>query len=553
MNKIAKRVLAIMVASTMCLSLTACGGGSGSGTGTANTAVTLPKDAKAGDFTRFQKRATMQLSIASWNVGDAITTSTDLVRDKIYKKLNITIKPYQMTWGDYQQKISVWAASKNLPDMTCSDTAFTPSFDKWIDGKVVAQVPSDLSAYPDLNKTLLVNKEQAESYKAKDGHYYGIPKVQTPNSETGIMNDEMIMRKDWAAKVGITKSPTTVDEFISDVKKIQASDPDGNGKNDTVGVTAYFFPTVTSTLYGADPACVNGYQWTWKDGKLVHAYNDDHFINVAKDLNKMYKAGIIDPDLPSLKGEEGRDKFKNGKAVVYGHSNSASGFQAMDTPTLTQGRKLSDVLMNVFPFQNESDGKYYYKPSAVYWSETYFKYGMTAEKMDTCLSLLNYILSDEGHSLLAYGIEGTDYTKDASGKITMKLDPATGAIPDLSKKYPIDKIGNLAFWSGYFEDTNSAITADIKKLVNDNYVWAKEVNAQPYDLPNLSALTYPSKAKDTATAQNYQADLLSLMKTDNVEAEVAKIRAKYKKAGNDTIESELNAAAKKAGITQKTK
>jgi len=547
MKKIAKRALALLVASTMCLSLAACGGnGSGNQTGT-----TKIEGAKPNDYTRFQKRANMQVSIASWNVGDSITTAADPVRDQFYKKLNITIKPYQMTWGDYQQKISVWAASKNLPDMTCSDTAFTENFNKWVNGKVVAQIPDDLSAYPELNKTLLVNKKQAEMYKAADGHYYGIPKVQTPKSESGISVVEMTMRKDWATKAGITKTPSTVDELISAVKTIQNSDPDGNGKNDTVGITAYSFPWFTCVLYGGDPAAVNGYQWTWKDGKLTHAYNDDHFLQAAKDLNKMYKAGIVDPDLPSLKGEEGRDKFKNGKAVVYGHSNSATGFAALDTPSLTQGKKLSDVLMNVYPLQNETDQKYYYNPCAVYWSETYLKYGMKADKMDTCLSLLNYMLSDEGHSYLAYGIEGQDYTKDANGKVTIKFE-ADGTAPKLSKKYPFTGLGTLAYWSGYYEDENPAYSAEVKKLANDNYDWAKKVNAQPYDLPIVSNLTYPSKTKDTATSQAYQSDLLGIMKTDNVEAEVAKIREKYKKAGNDQIEKELNDAAKKAGITEKT-
>ena len=541
MKKIAKRAIAILIASTMCLSLTACGGNQGS-----SSAVTkLPSDAKANDFTRFQKRQTMEVSIATWNIGDAITTKTDPVRDHFYKKLNITVKPYQMTWGDYQQKISVWAASKNLPDMTCSDTAFTDNFNKWVNGKVVAQIPDNLSAYPNLNKTLLVNKTQADMYKAADGHYYGIPKVQTPKAESGIMNVEMMMRKDWAAKVGVTTAPTTLDQFIDVVKKIQASDPDGNGKADTVGVTAYSFPWFTATLYGADPASVNGYQWTWKDGKLIHSYNDDNFVKVAQALNKMYKAGIVDPDLPSLKGEEGRDKFKNGKAAVYAHSNNSAGVENIESSTLGKGKSINDVVMNVYPFQNETDGKYYYNPATIYWSETYLKYGMSSEKMDTCLALLDYMLSDEGHSYLAYGIPNVDYTKDASGTVTMKSDPST-----LTKKYPFMNIGNLAFWTGYYEETNPVYSASVKQVVNDNYTWAKQVNAQPYDLPIVSGLSYPLKSKDTATAQNYQSDLITLMKADNVDAAVAQIREKYKKAGNDEIEKQLNAAAKKAGITE---
>lgn len=545
MKKIAKRALAILVAATMTMSLVACNGG-GSSSSSEGAAANMPKDAKAGDYTRFQKRDKMEISVASWNIGDAITTGADPVRDKVYDKFNITIKPYQMTWGDYTQKISVWAASKNLPDLTCSDTAFTENFNKWVDGKVVAQVPDDLSAYPNLQKSLEVNKTQAEMYKAKDGHYYGIPKVQTPDTKQGVQNVEIIMRKDWANKAGVTKAPETIDEFISAVQKIQNSDPDGNGRKDTIGLTAYAFPWMTSIFYASEPGVVNGYQWIWKDGKLTHGYNSDNFLQAAKDVNKMYKAGIIDPDLPSLKGEEGRDKFKNGKAVCYGHSNTCAGFAMLETMAQKGNQKLSDMLMNVYPFKN-IDGNYYYNPSTIYWSETYFKYGMKADKMDTCLSLLDYMLGDEGHTLIANGIEGQDYTKDASGNITMKLD-ATGNIPDLGKKYPFSKIGNLAYWTGYYEDTNPAYSSEVKKLAKDNYAWADKVGAKAYDVPIVSNLDYPSKTKDTATAQNYQADILMLMKSDNVEADVAKIREKYKKAGSENIEKELNEAATKAGL-----
>ncbi len=543
MKKIAKRALAILVAATMAMSLTACGGNKN---GASSDGAVKIEGAKAGDYSRFQKRDTMEISVATWNVGDAITSGNDPIRDKFYKKLNITIKPYQMTWGDYTQKISVWAASKNLPDLTCSDTAFSENFNKWVDGKVVAQVPDDLSAYPNLKATLEVNKEQAEMYKAKDGHYYGIPKVQTADTRQGIANVEIILRKDWAQKVGVTKSPETVDEFIDTIQKIQNSDPDGNGRKDTVGLTAYSFPWMTSVFYGSEPGVVNGYQWVWKDGKLTHGYNADNFLQAAKDINKMYKAGIIDPDLPSLKGEEGRDKFKNGKAAAYGHSNTSAGFQNLEVMATKNGKKLSDVLMNVYPFKN-LDGNFYYNPATVYWSETYFKYGMKADKMDTCLALLDYMLSDEGHTLLSNGIEGEDYTKDADGNIVMKTD-ADGNIPDFGKKYPFTKIGNLAYWTGYYEDTNPVYSDEVKKLTKENYKWADQVGAKASDIPIVSNLDYPSKTKDTATAQNYQADILTLMKSNNVEADVAKIREKYKKAGGDQIEKELNEAASKAGL-----
>ena len=70
----------------------------------------------------------MTLSVAVWGIGDTIIDGEDEVRDRLYDKFNIDIEPYAVTWGDYGEKIQLWAATNQLPDITAYDAAYTDTF-----------------------------------------------------------------------------------------------------------------------------------------------------------------------------------------------------------------------------------------------------------------------------------------------------------------------------------------------------------------------------------------------------------------------------------------
>ena len=62
----------------------------------------------------------LELSVAVWDIQtgfDDPNAKNDTVYNDLAKKFNITIKPVQITWNDWQEKAKVWAASKQLPDM----------------------------------------------------------------------------------------------------------------------------------------------------------------------------------------------------------------------------------------------------------------------------------------------------------------------------------------------------------------------------------------------------------------------------------------------------
>ncbi len=146
----------------------------------APTATTAPTATAAPTPDPFATKET--ISIAYWGIdaafADTVNAPTKAVRDAFLSKLNIAITPVNTTWDDYTSKIQIWATSGELPDVFAIDAIGTQMYKDWITQGIVKVLPTDLSAYPDLNKILSDPNYGAYKYPmgAADAKFYNIPR-----------------------------------------------------------------------------------------------------------------------------------------------------------------------------------------------------------------------------------------------------------------------------------------------------------------------------------------------------------------------------------------
>lgn len=124
----------------------------------------------------------------------------------------------------------------------------------------------------------------------------------------------MLWREDWLDKVGITKLPETLDEFEKAVYAFAKQDPDGNGKNDTYGLTG----TATSTwstgfysvfgAYGVEPTL-----WQEKNGQIVNGSIMPEAKDALAKLRQWYADGVIDPEFITDTQDTYRKKLYNNR------------------------------------------------------------------------------------------------------------------------------------------------------------------------------------------------------------------------------------------------
>ena len=564
-KNVSKRVAAWLLAATMCLSMAACGNKKGNDDKKPTPTPTASNSAGSTDEStgnvsadgedRFANAPEFTVSIAQWSFNsDAENKPGDTIRENIEKKFKLKFKFFPISWDDYRQKAQVWAASNSLPDITASDAMGTELGDAWIKDGIVEPIPKDLSKYPNLEAAL--SFEDADRWK-RDGQFWAIPRPNYKSPDVGILDPGAMIRKDWMKKVGVETVPTNTDDFIALLKKFVTDDPDGNNKNDTVGITAYDLGWLTGSLnISTDPGSLNGYHWVYDPDNLnkwTMSFMTEDFVVAMKNLKKYFDAGVVDPDIATFKEEAGRDRFKNNIAGAYAHSNDAYGFSDMEKAFSKSQPDvpLTDILANIMPFKNEKDGKYYYQKASLYWAESWIKGGTSPEKMDRILALLDYLISSQGYFDTAFGIEDVDFTRDGNGVIVQneKLYDMDGKeIDKLSAKYPFTSIAGITCWSSYRVDDNPTIKPLVRELYAERLDWAKANGAVAFEMPHdkVGILNYPSKSRDTASG-NFKRDVLNLMKVSDVEAAVKKLQDDYMKQGYDKIIKEVNEAAEEAG------
>ena len=348
------------------------------------------------------------LSVALWSIGEALVEGQDDVRDLIYKKFNVTLKPVNITWSDYKNKVMVWAASSQLPDMFAFDAVGTSTYKDWAAQGIIKPIPNDLTDYPNIKKIL--DDENSNVYKypseGKDARYYAIPRLNHQNADDWSCDNGIQIRKDWMKNVGVTSDPETIDEFIDLMVKFVNDDPDHDGKNDTIGLTCYNALYLRALIMPFEPNYEGWARDPENPGKWIPGFMTQNFRKAMRALNKLYKAGGLDKDFAILKGEEGEDKLVNGIAGAYSHDVMPATlyYLAGKYEKVNPGKKYEDIIKILHPLRSK-DGRYYRQISVPFWSETYFNAQTDDTKVKRGLALLDYFLSDDGYNLIHYGIE----------------------------------------------------------------------------------------------------------------------------------------------------
>ena len=110
----------------------------------------------------------------------------------------------------------------------------------------------------------------------------------------------VVWRTDWLENVGITEIHRTLEEFEEAFYKFTKEDPDGNGKNDTYGLSE----TGIRTIYGA----FGSYRGKWllgDDGKVVYGDVKPEMKQALEVLHKWYVDGVLDPEFVTGENEGG--------------------------------------------------------------------------------------------------------------------------------------------------------------------------------------------------------------------------------------------------------
>lgn len=417
---------------------------------------------------------------------------TDYVKEQM-GKVGINVEFVPVPRWDEVTKMQALVSSGTAPDITVTYTFAYPE-DYYNQGGTW-----DLSPFID-------GENQAKNMKAYLGQDV-IDLGRNANNELfGIVarrattaKSNLFLRKDWMDKLGVA-APTTPDELYTVVEKMVKENPDG--RTDVVGCSnwnSWNLRAAFSKIAG------DSKQTDIASSELViQDYYDEGMKDFYKYMNKMYNAGLMNPEYYTLDEDGFKSQIVNGQTGFFEYSvnGSVDVMRGSLLKTLQENVPGADVV-SIEPLKNINDGQQY--------SGAYSKAGLMAfcpktaseEVVEACMTYLDWMCTKEGGFTIYHGFEGEHFDYDANGVPVVKdaqynatdkdwiradlfltgnqgyfdtvdafnqctAKEAPGYEDKVVENYTNALIGNLIVDSGYTAPAQTELMADLK-LIYDDY------------------------------------------------------------------------------------
>lgn len=421
MNRLLSKVFVILLTiSTMATVFSGCG--SSNKAASSDNAAT--KGTAAATTVAAKKPVDLEVTRCLY-FGDA-SDNPDLKADfqKVFsEKFGVNLKINALPRNNYMDKVNLMVASGQLHGLLLT---FLPTdTEKFIsDGTIL---PLD-----DYLKDNQFWNSMPDGYK-EQGVYGG----QHWNVNTGYSGSAFVrsVRQDWLDKLGM-QAPKTVDDLYEMAKAFTEKDPDGNGKNDTVGLTAAGTWNLQDIFQAFDARLSNtgdcGYVWDPNTNNFIDSMLKPEMTDALAYVRKLYQNGYLDKELFTNHGNNMRDKFLSGK---YGSTFYWLGWARDNVSVLNknvpEGKVTELVAITGKRTKNLNQ--------IVVGGGSYVLLKDTPNPGDVVNTFINYTMADkDGYLMSRFGIEGKTYKVDGD-RIIQIMDPTTNAImtnPGLSSALP---------------------------------------------------------------------------------------------------------------------
>ncbi|MEC0330495.1 extracellular solute-binding protein [Paenibacillus macerans] len=259
---------------------------------------------------------------------------------------------------------------------------------------------------------------------AVDGKIYGLY-TERPSSRQGV-----ILRKDWLDHLGL-RAPQTLEDLYEVMKQFTYNDPDGNGKQDTLGVVdrndlVYGIFKTLSSYFGTPN------NWKIEDGHVIPEFMTDEYMDTMNFMKKLYDEKLINQDFPLTSKEIQRDKFIRGEAGVF-------------IGSMTDVQRLSIEARAInpdaeFTLVNRIKGPYGYKVWSIPNYNGLYLFSKkaipTEEELREVLGFFDRTMDKDVANIMMYGFEGRHYYTE-NGKVVLPEETSQLRVYEVNPLYSL--------------------------------------------------------------------------------------------------------------------
>lgn len=404
---VAKKVVALVLASAVCLTAFSGCGNSASD----NNQPTVSSEA-AGESESSKEENNENITVSMFlqdSADQAISTDLPIIQE-ITKRtgVNFEFVAAPNTEDQFREKFNVTVASGDIPDIMVS--TYRDDMMKVAEQGTFAALDDYIDQYaPNLKKILDENPDYIRDIRASDGNIYFLPFIGAVKTFKVWM-----LRGDWLDKLGL-EVPVTLDDWYHVLKAFKEQDPNGNGEADEIPYTTR--NTQAGVLAFMEAFGISGFeaneQFFIEDGQVKYAYTDPRCKEALEFINKLYSEGLIDSEYATNDTNVWLSRLTN--EVSGACQDTTARAYSLGTQVRAANAD-SDAYFVVVAPPKGPDG------TQITTSQMQAIRGFTAISADSpyikeIVQLFDYFYSEEGSLLMNFGIEGETYTME-NGKPT---------------------------------------------------------------------------------------------------------------------------------------
>lgn len=351
------------------------------------------------------------------------------------QKTNIRVQWETVHTETLKEKRNLLLAGNDYPEMFYA-SAFSRS-DLLKYGKQGAFIPlNDLIDKYAPNFKAVMEKYPiiAKGITMPDGNIYGLPTIYDPEFKSVLYGTPWV-KQEWLDKLGL-KQPETLDDFYAMLKAFKEKDPNGNGQKDeiawgavgTAGIVNYLRGSFGLNNHGTSNINVDTDPET---GKIRFIPTDERYKELLQFVNKLYKDGLLEQDIVSVKSTEVDAKGMQG---LLGVSDSVD-------PVAIYNQK---GYVGLSVLKGPHGDRQYNAYGSPLGNIGMFVLTDKAKHPEAMMRWMDYFYSDEGIKLFFMGWKDETYTEDANGNVDY-----TDEIKNNPKGLNLDQaVGQYLIWPG---------------------------------------------------------------------------------------------------------
>ena len=324
----------------------------------------------------------------------------------INDKLGVPVEFSVQDGLQYADKIGALLGARDVPDLLCVP--------QWEVAKLARFADATNALFEDLTPYLQGSKVSAYPMLATfpagawRNACWNEKLMSVPNPTDGPFPWVMFHRRDLFTKLGLT-APATIDELHRLGKEITKPDQ---------GVWAFSDVFAMIQMYFKSPGTKDGWRRR-ADGTPEFKYETPEFKAAAEFMAKLYRDGLIHPDIVASRGADMKQLFQSGKILIT--QDGMGSWQPMqaEQQNVTPGFDVQPL-----PLFSATGGD----PLA--WGDdepisyTFVKKGLPKDRVEEILRVINWCSAPFGTTefqLREFGVEGKHHTRKADGPVKTDL------------------------------------------------------------------------------------------------------------------------------------